>query len=577
MTFLVTGDLVGGAGALWVSLLIDLVSKGTLLLVTAWLLHKVLQTVRPADRSRLWTGLFVVLMFVPLVTFTFFKTNGGSDQALFDFLPSPVVTLVQGQTDAEPVNLAAETELFIAAAAPTAQATSVALPESKPAGPIELRRWSFLVYAWLAGFALLAGRAVMRTVFGLLIARTDGRPANEATQQATREVARQLGVTKPFRVVVSPRTRVPFVTGFFRARLVLPVTMDSWPSDRLRPVILHELAHLKHHDTFRLILGELVCALYWFNPLVWHSATRARLDQELACDDTVCRHGVRSTDYARLLLHFAAGATAPAHEVPAFARSLGLEVRLHHVLATPTKPGRWTAVRPWLLGLPMAAVMIGAVVLTGTVMVQQTPSLSLESATGAVDGRSLLTVGLDKNISVHEMAMGGKREQLNALLDRDVALLDQQDYRGVTPLAIAAWNGHLDLVGDLLTRGADPDLKNFNGLTPLFCAVDRGRSDLARLLIDNGANIMTRGYDGRGLIHMAARSGDTWVLSQAITLGADVSRADRRGVRPLDLAVWGNKNGAIRALEELNATRSDLPNPHEKSQKNADSKHSHVS
>jgi len=216
-------------------------------------------------------------------------------------------------------------------------------------------------------------------------------------------------------------------------------------------------------------------------------------------------------------------------------------------------------------------------VLTGAVMVQQAPSLSLDSVV-AIAGDDLLLPAINsEQLSVHDLAAAGNREQLSALLDRDATRLELRDSKGMTPLAVAAWNGHLDLIADLLVRGAQPDLKNSNGLTPLFCAVDRGRSELARLLIDNGADVMTRGYDGRGLIHMAARSGDTWVLDRAIALGADVSEPDRHGVKPLDLAVWGDHKQAIRTLNQLNATRSELPNPYVKHKKNLDSKHFRIS
>ncbi len=569
MTFLVTGDLIGGAGALWVSLLIDLMSKGTLLLAAAWLLRRVLGTVQPARRSLIWTCLFLVLMVVPLVTVILFQYGEQRERTPFGFLPNPVVTLVQGQADAPVLGNGSE----------DASVASVPIMGTTKSGPTELRRWNFLVYLWLAGFIFLAGRALMRTVLGAVAARSQSSQASSATVAVAKDVARQLGVSNPFTVVISRTARVPFLAGFLGARLVLPATMDTWSGERLRPVFLHELAHLKRHDTSRLILGELVCALYWFNPLVWQSAAKARLDQELSCDDTVCQHGIQGTEYARLLLQFASGSGLEArhHEAPGFARHLGLEVRLHHVLAIPGREKGWAKIRPWLVALPIGLVMVGTVTLTSAVLVEQTAVINPAPVVAEVESQPTPYKASSVQAAIHDLAAAGNVAQIATLLDHDASQIDQQNEQGMTPLAVAAWNGHLELVADLLARGAQPDLKNHNGLTALFCAVDRGRVDLARLLIQNGADVLTHGYDGRSLVHMAARSGDAWVLNQAIAQGADVSAPDRSGVRPLDLAAWGRHETAIRSLTKLGAKRSDLPNPHVKLDKNRESKHLHVS
>ena len=51
----------------------------------------------------------------------------------------------------------------------------------------------------------------------------------------------------------------------------------------------------------------LVCALYWFNPLVWLAARRMVAERERACDDIVLRHGAKPADYAEQVLEISAG------------------------------------------------------------------------------------------------------------------------------------------------------------------------------------------------------------------------------------------------------------------------------
>jgi len=221
--------------------------------------------------------------------------------------------------------------------------------------------------------------------------------------------------------------------------------------------------------------------------------------------------------------------------------------------------------------------MVGTVALTGAVMVEQAAVVTFEPAFAAITAVPAVTSAIEAHGSIHELAAGGEIDQVVAMLERDPGELDRRDWQGMTPLAVAAWHGQLDLVATLLDHGAQPDLKNNNGLTPLFCAVDRGRPKLARLLIENGADVTTRGYEGRSLVHMAARAGDTWVLKQAIAHGGDVSASDRGGVKPMEFAVWGNYQGAIRELTSLGAARSELPNPHLKWLDKGYSKHLHIS
>ncbi len=55
--------------------------------------------------------------------------------------------------------------------------------------------------------------------------------------------------------------------------------------DRLRHVVVHELVHKKHGDSFWALLRSVLVTVYWFHPLVWVAAVCSRRDCELACDE----------------------------------------------------------------------------------------------------------------------------------------------------------------------------------------------------------------------------------------------------------------------------------------------------
>src|ERR1700741_1027141 len=116
------------------------------------------------------------------------------------------------------------------------------------------------------------------------------------------EVSDRLSVEEPPRLLRSEDAKMPFACGVFTPTIVLPAECDTWSLARRRPVLLHELAHVRRHDLVGHTLGRLACAVYWFHPLVWTAAKQLRSESERACDDLALACGARATDYAEHLL-----------------------------------------------------------------------------------------------------------------------------------------------------------------------------------------------------------------------------------------------------------------------------------
>lgn len=76
----------------------------------------------------------------------------------------------------------------------------------------------------------------------------------------------------------------PFVTGLRRPVIVIP---NSIQSHELRPILLHELTHLKHRDLLYSLLIQLVKTLHFFNPLSYVFSKEIKKLMELACDEKV--------------------------------------------------------------------------------------------------------------------------------------------------------------------------------------------------------------------------------------------------------------------------------------------------
>lgn len=132
----------------------------------------------------------------------------------------------------------------------------------------------------------------------------------------------------------------PFVFGVVKPNIYLPMHMDEGTAAY---VIAHERAHLARRDHWWKVLGYLVLALHWFNPLVWVAYILFCRDIELACDEKVVKglDGAARADYSQALLSCAAPKRAVAACPLAFGEG-NIKTRVKSALRYK-KPAFWVA------------------------------------------------------------------------------------------------------------------------------------------------------------------------------------------------------------------------------------------
>ena len=84
-----------------------------------------------------------------------------------------------------------------------------------------------------------------------------------------------------------------------------------------------------------IVLGQLVCALHWFHPLVWWLERRLSAERERACDDAAIAHGIPASQYAEQLLQVAQTYGRTRNLAPVMAARSELEGR---IMAVPRIP-----------------------------------------------------------------------------------------------------------------------------------------------------------------------------------------------------------------------------------------------
>ncbi|MBN1942453.1 MAG: DUF4019 domain-containing protein [Phycisphaerae bacterium] len=331
--------------------------------VVSWLLRKR----SAALRHGVWTTAVVLALFLPVLSAVLPSWRLGvlPDVVRITARPEtvqptePVVSSSSDQDAAphyEPVSTSAQQESLddksfsVAAAAddtttiaPENDAPAVAAAEKQPSRPavlttlreISLSTWILIVWALgVAGMliSLLAGTIGIRR-----LARKSRHITDPGILAMKDRLCADLAIHTPVLMLQSDESFVPVTWGIWWPTVLLPREAKQWSSDRLRMVLLHELAHIKRGDCLIQLLVQLARAMYWFHPLVWWAARNLRIQRERACDDLVLVRGVAGPDYADQLLQivrsYRSGKGTPLAAV-AMARRSQFESRLLSVLDT---------------------------------------------------------------------------------------------------------------------------------------------------------------------------------------------------------------------------------------------------
>ena len=527
------------------AVLADAAVRVTLILATAWLVTLMMRRAAASTRHVVWASALVCAALIPFVAMVAPRWQVQAPPAVTRLTPvlsvgSPTAT-ANPSLGVDPSTSAIDPAHGIAADADAAPDSAVSIS-------------TLVLGTWAIGTLMVAAYLIL----GIAVAwwfRRLVRPADAQWVEDAHAVAEALGIRQ--RVVFAEASvATPMVSGLWRPCIMVPRDASAWPRPRLEVALLHELAHVKRRDCATQVVAQLVCALYWFNPLVWIASRRLQAERERACDDVVLAVGARGSEYAGHLLEIAQGARSrPSSFVlggVAMARRSQLEGRVMAILDPAIR--RSSALRTRmaaaavliLASVPLAAVHVKgpepvvhapAAVPQGTsspavtapsvprVPPAQSRSPQSAAAPSNRDARiareAIVEVALTRMLV--EAAQRGNEEQIGSLLAAGADLNGAVQGDG-NALIAAAQRGHLNVVQLLLNRGADVNAGVPGDGTPLIAAAQRGHLPIVTLLLERGADItLPFAGDGSPLI-AAAQRGHLPIVQLLLDRGADIEQ-----------------------------------------------------
>ncbi|MGH9801589.1 MAG: ankyrin repeat domain-containing protein [Blastocatellia bacterium] len=188
---------------------------------------------------------------------------------------------------------------------------------------------------------------------------------------------------------------------------------------------------------------------------------------------------------------------------------------------------------------------------------------------------AIVSAAQNLNAALLKAAEAGDTARVEALLAQGADINAKNDVRE-TPLSVASFRGHLEIVKILIAKGGDlnqacplcqalregrvfgkktfecssclavaellieigANLNATNGLgnTPLHIATQWGHLSIAKLLLAKGASVNAKGHFGSAPLHYAAEEGFVSLAEFLLANGADVNLKNQFGKTPLDVA-----------------------------------------
>lgn len=175
-----------------------------------------------------------------------------------------------------------------------AASESTDLPENtsqfREQGIQMLSVYQMLAVVWLAAAALYGLYKLLGSYIVQRELKRWSMPVpDKSLEMNYQKLCRKMKVSRPPKLWMNAKVTTPLLTGLLRPRIYLPSDRYTWKE--LELLLSHELSHYRHHDLWYKLILQLVCIVYWFNPLLHWMRREADQDLEFLCDERIMKDG----------------------------------------------------------------------------------------------------------------------------------------------------------------------------------------------------------------------------------------------------------------------------------------------
>jgi beta-lactamase regulating signal transducer with metallopeptidase domain len=179
-----------------------------------------------------------------------------------------------------------------------------AVPEGLFSGSVPTSLLPWISLLWFSGVLSLSLYHVMGWRRTRQLARVDTREVDPLCQRRFLRLCARLGLARRVRLLESAVARAPFVVGWLRPTVLVPVSaLTGLSTDQLELILVHELAHIRRYDVLVNYIQTVVETLLFHNPAAWWISRQVRIEREHCCDDLATEVCGSRLMYARALVN----------------------------------------------------------------------------------------------------------------------------------------------------------------------------------------------------------------------------------------------------------------------------------
>ncbi|XP_046807629.1 ankyrin-3-like [Lucilia cuprina] len=157
----------------------------------------------------------------------------------------------------------------------------------------------------------------------------------------------------------------------------------------------------------------------------------------------------------------------------------------------------------------------------------------------------------DVTISFLRAARSGELSKVVEFLESgQITDINTCNANGLNALHLAAKDGYIDIVAELLRRGIRVDNATKKGNTALHIASLAGQKEVIKLLIQYNANVNIQSLNGFTPLYMAAQENHDACVRFLLSKGANPSLATEDGFTPLAVAMQQGHDKVVAVLLE---------------------------
>ncbi|XP_006662645.1 ankyrin repeat domain-containing protein 29 [Oryza brachyantha] len=167
--------------------------------------------------------------------------------------------------------------------------------------------------------------------------------------------------------------------------------------------------------------------------------------------------------------------------------------------------------------------------------------------------------GEEDDLHLHKAARSGDLAAVESLCEANPLALSSRDRLSRTPLHLAAWAGHVDVVKCLCKHKADVGAAAMDDTAAIHFASQKGHVEVVRELLVSGASVKAKNRKGFTALHFASQNSHLELVKYLVKKGADITLKTKGGQTALHVAEKDDVRAFLKECELSLKKGGELP------------------